>query len=92
MLKCINDSLKTEHYHLAFKIKMAEGTNDFLKRLFLLMELLDVALVAVSERLDSEDGQDHTEFVWIFFSVHLYICWTAVFDCCLLTCLLCKLL
>ena len=33
--KCINDSLKTEHYHLAFKIKMAEGTNDFLKRFFL---------------------------------------------------------
>ena len=23
MLKCSNDSLKTEHFHLAFKIKMA---------------------------------------------------------------------
>ena len=46
------------------------------------MELLDVSLMAVSERLDSEDGQDHIEFVWISFSVHLYICWTAVFDCC----------
>ena len=32
--KIINDSLKTEHYHLAFKIKMAEGTNDFWKRFF----------------------------------------------------------
>ena len=35
---------------------MAEGTNDFLKRFFLQMELLDVSLMAVSERLDSEDG------------------------------------
>ena len=36
-VKCkelINDSLKTEHYHLTFKIKMAERTNDFLKRFF----------------------------------------------------------
>ena len=34
MKNLINDSLKTEYYHLAFKIKMAEGTNDFLKRFF----------------------------------------------------------
>ena len=52
------------------------------------MELLDVSLMAVSERLDSEDGQDHREIVWISFSVYLYISWTAVFDCCQLTCLL----
>ena len=58
---------------------MAQGTNDFFKRFFLLMELLDVSLMAVSERLNSEDGQVHREFVWISFSVHLYICWTAVF-------------
>ena len=45
--------------------------------------------MAVSERLDKEDEQDHREFVLISFSVHLYICWTAVFDCCQLTCLLC---
>ena len=68
---------------------MAEGTNDFLKRFFLLMELLDVSLMAVSERLHSEEGQDHREFVWISFSVHLYISWTAVFNRCQLTCLLC---
>ena len=42
MEKIINDSLKTEYYHLAFKIKMAEGTNDFLKIFFLLMTLLDI--------------------------------------------------
>ena len=53
------------------------------------MELLYVSLMAVSERLDSEDGQDHREFVWISLSVHLYICWTAVFDRCQLTYLLC---
>ena len=53
------------------------------------MELLDVSLMAVSERFDSEDGQDHREFVGIFFSVHLCICWTAVFDRCQVTCLLC---
>ena len=29
-----NNSLKTEHYHVAFKINMAEGTNDCLKRFF----------------------------------------------------------
>ena len=32
MYTLINDSLKTEHYHLVFKIKMTEGTNDCLKR------------------------------------------------------------
>ena len=37
---------------------MAEGTNDFLKSFFLIMELLDVSVMAVSERLDSEYGQD----------------------------------
>ena len=53
------------------------------------MELLDVSLMAVSERLDSGDGQDHREFLWISFLVHLYKCWIAVFDRCQLTCLLC---
>ena len=53
---------------------MAEGTGDFLRGSFLLMELLDVFLMAVSERLDSEDGHNDREFVWICFSVHLYIC------------------
>ena len=39
----------------------------------MLRELLDVSLVAVSERLDSEDGQDHREFVWIsLFSISKY--------------------
>ena len=52
------------------------------------MELLDVSLIAVSERLDSENGQDHRECVWIAFSVHLYICWRAVFDRCQFTCLI----
>ena len=41
-----------------------------------------MSLMAVSERLDSEDGHDHREFVWISFSANLYICWTAVFDRC----------
>ena len=48
---------------------MAEGTNDFLRGSFLLMELLDVSLMAVSERLDSEDGQDHREFEWIYLDI-----------------------
>ena len=43
---------------------MAEGAEGS----FLLMELLDVSLMAVSERLGSEDGHDHREFVWIFLS------------------------
>ena len=46
--------MKTEHYHLAFK--MAEGTIFFGRGSFLLMELLDVSPMAVSESLDSEDG------------------------------------
>ena len=53
------------------------------------MELLNVSLMAVSEMLDSEDGQDHRKFVWISFSVDLYIGWTTIFDRCQLTCLLC---
>ena len=41
-----------QHYNLAFKIKIAEGTNDFLKIFIWLMALLGVSLMAVSERLD----------------------------------------